>query len=150
MTLELNPNRLTYDLYVNIINYLEDKATLIVKSQYSNTILFQTILSTQLSNERYTYFEFETDLDLTNDINGIYEYIIVSSETTVFIWNLNFVKFNEETRLFNFSDNSGELDGNTIDFGLIKIINKGNELETLSYISNNEERKAKILYRPNN
>jgi hypothetical protein len=37
---------------------------------------------------------------------------------------------------------------NIIDAGLIKIVNVGNELPTKSFVSNNEKRKSRVLYRP--
>ena len=39
-------------------------------------------------------------------------------------------------------------DDDVIDYGLVKLINKNNELDSISYQSDNEERKSRILYKP--
>ena len=117
MVIELNPLVEIYNMYINIENLTDTTYDLKIKSQFSNDYLLETTLTTVSSNERYTHFSFEPEIDLKNDIGGIYEYIISKNE-------------------------------NVIDSGLIKIVNKGNELPTKSYISNNDTRKSKVLYRP--
>jgi hypothetical protein len=39
-------------------------------------------------------------------------------------------------------------EGEEIDRGLVKVKNAGNELPSKKYVSDNEDRKAKVLYRP--
>jgi len=119
MNIIFEEEKVFYDIYINV-GLLLDNYTLVIKSLYSNDILINVGLETILSNERYTHFRFELiDLDLKNDIGGIYEYII---------------SFNDDI----------------VDAGLIKVVNKENELSTKSYVSGNEKRKSKVLYRPLN
>lgn len=117
MVIKFDPDVEIYNLYINVENLTAPTYDLVVKSQFSNDFLLEAELTTVTSNERYTHFSFEPEIDLKNDIGGIYEYIILENE-------------------------------NIIDAGLIKIVNVGNELETKSYISNNETRKSRVLYRP--
>lgn len=114
-------NKLVYDIYINVGNIDEEKEyKLKINSLYSNDELLLIDLTTVLTNSRYThfYFELENTNLLINDINGIYEYIILD-----------------------------DLE-NIVDTGLIKVINKLNGLPTKNYVSNNEKRKSRVLYRP--
>jgi hypothetical protein len=121
MNISFELNKSVYDIYINVGNIDEDKEyKLKIDSLYSNEELLLIDLTTVLTNGRYTHFYFElenTDL-LKNDINGIYEYIILD-----------------------------DLD-NIVDTGLVKIVNKVNGLPTKNYVSNNEKRKSRVLYRP--
>ena len=118
MNIVFEAEKISYDIYINV-PLLLDEYKLIINGLYSNDILLEINLTTILTNERYTHFRFSLtdELDLRNDIGGIYEYFIQ------------------------------DIDG-IIDSGLIKVINRENELSTKSYTSSNEKRKAKVLYRP--
>lgn len=114
-------NKLVYDIYINVGNIDEEKEyKLKINSLYSNDELLLIDLNVVLTNGRYTYFDFELDEDFnfTNDIAGIYEYLILD-----------------------------DLD-DIVDTGLVKIVNKANTLPTKNYVSNNEKRKSRVLYRP--
>lgn len=104
--------------YINIGPLVEETYLLELYSQHSNDNLVAIDITTNESNSRYTQFSIEV-ADIPTDLD-------ING-----IYNYK-VKF----------------DGETIDYGLLKLINKNNELDSISYQSNNEDRKSRILYKP--
>lgn len=121
MNIIFEEEKVSYDIYINVGLLLEPIYTLTIKSLYSNDELLVIDLTTILSNERYTHFRFSLNGGL----------------------NLN----NDIGGIYEYLI---KLNNNLIDSGLIKVVNKENELPTKNYISNNETRKGKVLYRPKN
>ncbi len=102
------------------IDNLLGEYKLIIKSLYSNTDILVVDLDTITSNDRYTHFQFNKG---------------------------NLDTKNDINGIYQYIIKESN---DIIDSGLVKIVNKGNELPTISYVSNNETRKSKVLYRPKN
>jgi len=120
MTIQLEENINIYNIYSNVEELFGSDYKLIIKSLYSNTNILVADLDTISSNDRYTHFQFNKG---TIDLK------------------------NDINGIYEYTIKEND---DIIDKGLVKIVNKGNELPTISYKSNNEQRKSKVLYRPKN
>lgn len=110
---------LQFDFFVNTPNMPVGDISFDIKSQLSNTLLVNTTASVIGSNERYsTISVILQDTIADKHYNGIYEYTVYS-------------------------------ESNIYDSGLLKLTTTpGGETGTISYQSNNEDRQAKVIYRP--
>lgn len=81
-TLSLS-NDTTYNLYINSSNLTDDNFTLVCNSLHNNTLLFNASLVLEESNDRYTHFTFDTDVDLDNDISGMYEMSVFQDDIII-------------------------------------------------------------------
>jgi hypothetical protein len=118
MTVTINAAQ--FDFYINTPNVPLGEVSFDIMSQLSNTVLATTIASVTDSNDRYTTLSvFLEDWDIpSKHYNGIYEYTVYSNE-------------------------------NIYDTGLLKIVTEpGGTTGTIDYQSNNEDRQAKVIYRP--
>lgn len=112
-------NALQFDFYINTPNIPLGDVNFDIKSQLSNTNISTLLASVTESNERYSTISVFLTEDITSKhYNGIYEYTVYSNE-------------------------------NIYDTGLLKIITEpGGSTGTQAYVSNNEDRQAKVIYRP--
>lgn len=110
---------LQFDLYVNTPNIPLGDINVDIVSQYTNDALVTTTSSVTDSNDRYsTISVFLEEAIADQHYNGIYEYKVYSNE-------------------------------NIYDEGYLKIITTpGGGTGTQAYQSNNEDRQAKVIYRP--
>ena len=110
---------LQFDFYTNVPNIPEGDVSFEIKSQHSNDTLVTVLASVTESNERYSKISvFLQEAIADQHYNGIYDYKVYSNE-------------------------------NIYDEGLLKITtNPGGGTGTVSYQSNNEDRQAKVIYRP--
>lgn len=120
--LVLNSDIVEYKIYSNIT--IEDDVDFKVKSQHTNDILFETVAYVLESNERYTSF------------------IIYQDE---FEWSFDAGLSKDIDGIYNYEL---ILDNTVVDYGLIKIINVDNTLQTEGFISTNEDGKSRVVYKP--
>jgi hypothetical protein len=108
-----------FDFYINTPNLSLSDVIFDIKSQLSNTLLVGTTATITDSNERYSTISVTLNEDIADKhYNGIYEYTVYSNE-------------------------------NIYDTGLLKIVTEpGGTTGTIDYQSNNEDRQAKVIYRP--
>ena len=118
MTIKILEDQSTFTYAIDTPNILTN-VQLEVTSLYSNTILFDLSSTLLESNNRYSRFECNVPADFWDKhYNGLYTYRIYEGETT---W----------------------------DTGSFKLITKpGGDTGTESHTSNNENRQAKVIYRP--
>ena len=110
---------LQFDFYTNVPNLTLGDISFEIKSQYSNDVIATTTASVVESNERYSLISvFLGEAIADKHYNGVYDYKVYSNE-------------------------------NIYDEGLLKITtNPGGGTGTVAYQSNNEDRQAKVIYRP--
>lgn len=120
MTIQFTEGTIGYSLYLNVANVSSGVTrTLQIVSQYSNTDIIDTTFTIAVTNDRYTRIDFEIPLDLpTKHLNQIANYIVT-------------------------------IDSQLVDQGVLKLTTEpGGGQFTQDYISNNENRQAKVYYRP--
>lgn len=111
-----------YYIYSNEI--IEDDCLLTIVSQHTNDVLFQTTAYLSTINDRFSSF------------------VIYTNE---FEWSFD-AGFNKDIDgIYNYTL---KIDNNIVDYGLIKIINEDNTLPTDSFISDNEDGKSRVIYKP--
>jgi hypothetical protein len=118
MTITIPAESENVNFYINYGPLLEAQYVLELYSQHSNDNLVNIDISNISSNDRYTHFGINVE-----DI-----------PTTLDIDGIYNYRVKDQDEI--------------IDYGLIKLINKNNELDSISYQSDNEERKSRILYKP--
>ena len=118
MTITIPTESTSVNFYINYGPLVETTYVLELYSQHSNDNLVVIDITNTISNERYTQFSIDVD-DIPTDL--------------------------DINGIYNYVVKA---DNETIDYGLVKLINKNNELDSVSYQSDNEERKSRILYKP--
>ena len=118
MTIIIPAESSTVNFYINYGPLVETTYVLELYSQHSNDNLVVIDITNTVSNERYTQFSIDVD-DIQTNL--------------------------DIDGIYNYTVKH---DGEIIDYGLLKLINKNNELDSVSYQSDNEERKSRILYNP--
>ena len=120
MTIKIIENQTTFQFAVDVPDIIETVLTLTVTSQHSNDVLFTLEAEVIETNSRYTRFNCDTPSDLwDNHWEGMHLYRLHAGT-------------------------------NTYDTGSFKLVlNPGGKVGTEPYISNNETRQSKVIYRPN-
>lgn len=118
----LNSNINEYKIYSN--KYINDDVDFVVISQQSNDVLFRTTAYASTVNDRYSSF------------------IIYQNR---FEWSFDAGFSQDIDGIYNYQL---KIEDQVVDYGLIKIINEDNTLPTDSFISNNENGKSRIVYKP--
>lgn len=118
MTVNIDSNN-TFTMTVNTPNVSAIGTVIQITSQHSNDTLFRLDVSIVETNDRFTTVTCDLPTDFYKQhYNGIYEYQL-------------------------------EANAEIVDTGLVKIITQpGGEFGKSEYISNNENRQAKVIYRP--
>lgn len=118
MTINLNESN-SFEFSFNTPNTATTGMYLKLTSEYSNEVLFDQLASDVVTNDRFTTLSISLDVALSSDHkNGIYKYEVYDS-------------------------------ANLYDQGLVKlIITPGGDFGKREYISNNENREAKVIFRP--
>ncbi len=118
MTITILENQATFEFAIDTPNINID-TVLEVSSQHSNTILFSIPATLLNSNDRYSRFECTVPTNLWNEHkDGMHTYRVIEGETVY-------------------------------DTGSFKLVTTpGGTAGTEPYISNNETRQAKVIYRP--
>lgn len=109
----------TLEMTVNVANMPTSNVSFQLMSQHSNDVMLTDDVVVTETNDRYTTFTLALPTDFyKKHYNGIYEYTLSDAE-------------------------------NTYDRGLLKLVlTPGGDFGKNQYISNNEERQAKVIYRP--
>lgn len=119
MTIKILEGETSFEFAVDVPNIPTATCDFTVTSQHSNDVLFTVTANRTNTNDRYT--SFTADVPVDTDLkhwNGMHNY-----------------------RLYR--------DNTTHDTGSFKLItNPGGTTGTEPYISNNETRQAKVIYRP--
>ena len=120
MTIKIKENQTYFDFAVDVPNITNMICDFIVTSQHSNDTLFGVKAYLIETNDRYSRFTCDIPSDTAlNHWNGMHLYRLYLNETTY-------------------------------DTGSFKWVSSpGGETGTESYISNNETRQSKVIYRPN-
>ena len=118
MTVTINQSN-TFEMTVNQPNVSSTGTAITVRSQHSNDTLFFSAVSIVETNDRFTTVTCTLPTDFYKQhYNGIYEYEL-------------------------------EANAEVVDTGLVKIVTQpGGDFGKSEYISNNEDRQAKVIYRP--
>ena len=118
MTITIIENQATFTFAIDTPNITID-TQLEVTSQHSNTVLFDLPAVLINSNDRYSRFECVVPTNLWNEHkDGMHTYRVYAAETTY-------------------------------DTGSFKLVTTpGGTAGTEPYVSNNEKRQAKVIYRP--
>lgn len=108
-----------FEFYINTPDLALGDVSFDIKSQLSNDLIVTTTASVIDSNDRYSTISVTLNEEIqSKHYNGIYEYTVYSNE-------------------------------NIYDTGLLKITTEpGGSTGTRPYVSNNEDRQAKVIYRP--
>jgi len=119
MTITILEDQLAFYIAIDTPN-IQNDARLEVFSPYSNTVLFDQVATLIESNARFSRFVVDTPTDLWDKhYNGMYTYKVYDIE-------------------------------NIYDTGSFKLITQpGGDMGTVAHISNNENRQATVVYRPN-
>ena len=118
MTVNIDSTNI-FEMTVNTPNVSEVGTVIEIVSQHSNDTLFRLDVDIVETNDRYTTVTCELPTDFYKQhYNGIYEYTL-------------------------------EAEAEVVDQGLVKIVTTpGGDFGKNEYISDNENRQAKVIYRP--